>query len=305
LTSLSKGLMFRNIRFYRVTGHWPESEEKLSEALSSREFTPCGRFSERSAGWEAPTGQESAPLCRHIAGADLLQLRTQSRVLPAAAVKEALEVRIHEYQERAGEAPSGREVRKLKEQTRDELLSRSLLKSDRTRGFFLHKEKILGIDAASPATAEWFLEHLRMAMDSPNCVPLTFSEEPAVLLNRLFMGHPVHRFQVGRECRLQEASDKRSVVTWRELDLEEFNIRQHLNEGLKLTHLGVVYDDCVSFLLSNEGVVAKLKLLESQAADITDNEDPQAEEDARFVLLTGIASKLIDDLSNELSGISG
>ena len=294
--------MFRNIRFYRVTGHWPDTEKNLSEALSSREFTPCGRFSERSAGWEAPTGNEGDPLCRHIAGADLIQLRTQSRVLPPAAVKEALEVRIHEYRERAGEEPSGREVRKLKEQTRDELLSRSLLKSDRTRGFFLHKEKILGVDASSPATAEWFLEHLRMALDSPNCVPLTFSEEPAVLLNRLFMGQPVHRFQVGRECRLQEASDKRSVVTWRELDLEEFNVRQHLNEGLKLTHLGIVYDDSVSFLLSNEAVVSKFRFLEGQAADVTDDEDPQAEQDAQFVLLTGIAARLLGDLSNELGG---
>ncbi|HKJ17751.1 MAG TPA: recombination-associated protein RdgC [Xanthomonadales bacterium] len=296
--------MFRNIRFYRVHGPWPESEKALSEKLSEREFSPCGRFSERSAGWEPPSGQEGDSLCRHIAGADLLQLRTQSRVLPAAAVKEALEGRVADYRERTSEEPSSHEIRKLKEQTRDELMSRSLVKSDRTKGFFLRKESILGIDAATPTAAEWFLEHLRMALGQLNAVPLTFSEEPLALLNRLFLGHRVARFQVGRECRMQEASDSRSIVTWRELDLEDFNIRQHLDEGLKLTHLGVAYDSCLSFLLSSEAVITKLKFLGGEAADVTDDEDPLARQDAEFVLLTGIVQRLINDLASELGGLN-
>lgn len=300
--------MFRSIRFYRVHGPWPQSEKDLSDRLSTHEFSPCGRFSERSAGWEAPGGEvggkEGDSFCRHLAGADLLQLRTQSRILPAAAVKEALEGRVQEYRERTKLEPSPREIRKLKEETRDELMSRSLLKSDRTQGFFLHQEGILGVDAASPAAAEWFLEHLRKAQGQLTCIPLTFSESPLALLNRLFMGRKVPRFQVGRECRLQEASDSRSVVTWRELDLEEFNIRQHLNEGLKLTHLALIYDECVSFLLSADAVISKLKFLEGDAADVSDDEDPLARQDAEFVLLTGTVQRLITDLSDELGGIA-
>ena len=82
--------MFRNLRCYRVTSPWPESEEALSEILSGNAFTPCGSFSERSAGWEALGNNEGDPLCRRLNGADLIQLRTQSRVLPAAAIKEVL-----------------------------------------------------------------------------------------------------------------------------------------------------------------------------------------------------------------------
>ena len=81
--------MFRNLRFYRITSPWPKTEQKLSEVLSENAFSPCGAFSERSAGWEAPAIYDDAPLCRRLHGADLLQLRTQSRVLPVAAIKEA------------------------------------------------------------------------------------------------------------------------------------------------------------------------------------------------------------------------
>ena len=92
--------MFRNLRCYRVTSPWPESEEALSEILSENSFTPCGSFSERSAGWEALGNNEGDPLCRRLNGADLIQLRTQSRVLPAAAIKEALEERLDEFRSR-------------------------------------------------------------------------------------------------------------------------------------------------------------------------------------------------------------
>jgi len=76
--------MFRNLRFYRLTRPWSKSEEALSEALSQIAFSPCGSFSERSAGWEALGNNEDDPLCRRLNGADLIQLRTQSRILPVA-----------------------------------------------------------------------------------------------------------------------------------------------------------------------------------------------------------------------------
>ena len=111
--------MFRNLRFYRVTSPWPESEEELSEILSANTFSPCGSFAERSAGWESPGTNENDPLCRRLNGADLLQLRTQSRVLPVAAINEALEERLIEFRTRMELEPTRSEVRRLKEETRD------------------------------------------------------------------------------------------------------------------------------------------------------------------------------------------
>jgi DNA recombination-dependent growth factor C len=50
--------MFRNLRFYRITSPWPESEQDLSEILAKNAFSPCGFSTERSAGWEAPGNDE-------------------------------------------------------------------------------------------------------------------------------------------------------------------------------------------------------------------------------------------------------
>ena len=81
--------MFRSVRFYSVSSPWPDSEQALSEKLTAAAFKPCGSYTERSSGFEPPTGVDDAPLARRVAGADLLRLRNQTRVLPTAAVNEA------------------------------------------------------------------------------------------------------------------------------------------------------------------------------------------------------------------------
>ena len=114
--------MFRNIRFYRLTSPWPKTEEELSAKLAENTFSPCGAYSERTAGWEAPSPASGELLCRRLQGADLFQLRTQSRVLPVAAIKEAMEEKLDEYRQRMAQEAPRSEVRRLKEETKEELL---------------------------------------------------------------------------------------------------------------------------------------------------------------------------------------
>lgn len=294
--------MFRNLRFYRVTSPWPASEQDLSEDLSVNAFTPCGSFSERSAGWEAPAMVEDAPLCRRLNGADLLQLRTQSRVLPVAAITEALEERVTEYRERMGEEPNRAELRRLKEDTRASLLPKSLVKSERSRACFLHAESLLVIDAATESKAEWFLDQLRPCFEQFNYTPLAFNTPPAVFMERLFLGQQQAGFTLGRECRMQDEGDSRSIVTWKDIDLADASIRRHLAEGMKLTHLGIGFDHVLNCVINEDGVFSKLKLIDGEPVDSPDDEDPLARQDADFVLLTGTLRRMVEALGKLLGG---
>lgn len=296
--------MFRNLRIYRVTSPWPESEGALSDILSNNAFTPCGSFAERSGGWEAPTGIDDAPLCRRLHGADLIQLRTQSRVLPVAAINEALETRIGEFRSRMKQEPNRAEVRRLKEETRDELLPQSLVKSERNRACFIHAESLLVIDAATVSRAEWLIDQLRASFDRFYCTPLTFNKPPVELLNRIFMGDSALGFSLGRECRMQDVVDTRSVVTWRDFELSDHTIRQHVVDGLKLTHLGVNFDGVMSLVIDQEGVISKAKFMQAENPADQEDEDPLARLDAEFVLLVGAVRRLVEDLKKLLGGFA-
>ncbi len=294
--------MFRNLRFYRVTSPWSESEQDLSEILSANAFSPCNSFSERSAGWEAPGNNEDEGLSRRLNGADLLQLRTQTRVLPVAAIKEALEERVVEYRKRLNEEPSRGDLRRLKEETRDRLLPKALLKSERTRACFLLSESVLIIDAATQTKAEWLLDQLRPCFDTFYCTPLTFNTLPADLMQRIFMGESPLGFSLGRECRMMDPTDRKSVVNWSDFELTDASIRQHVVEGMKLTHLGLGFDEVMSCVISDEGAFSKLKFIRGDAIDNFDDEDPMARLDADFVLLAGTIRRLLEDLRKLLGG---
>lgn len=293
--------MYKNLRFYRVQSAWPAAEADVAARLERNAFKPCGPYTERSSGWESMHGYG---LCRAINGAHFLQLRTQSRVLPAAAIREALEERINEYAARMQEPPSRREVRRLKGEIRDELLPQALLKSERVQGFFLHAEQVLCIDAGSEGKAERFLDQLRPCMESFEFSSLEFNQPLSPLLTALLLGEHIPGLQLGQECRMQDVSDKQAVAVWRNVDLQAADVQQHLAASMKLTHLAVDFESLLGGVLSEVGTLSKVKFPTRSDDETASETDPLARADADYVLLSGAVRGLLQLLSKQLGGIS-
>lgn len=293
--------MFRNVRFYRLDGSWPDSEEALSEKLETAGFKSCGPLTERSSGFVAVDPDTGDLMARRLNGADLIRLRSQSRLLPPAVIKEELEQRIEEYRERMQEAPSPREKRRLKTEARDELMPKAMLKSDRIWGYFDLKEKILCIDALQDSAAERFVRRLQAALDGINIQPLQFKNPVDELLSGIFFDDAPQQFSVGRECRMKDLGDTTSVVRWTDFDLTDSSIRDHVANGMRLTHLGITYDNIMSCVLNENGVISKLRFL-GMDDDVEQHVDPLARLDAEFVLISGTLRKMLGDLKKQLGG---
>lgn len=293
--------MFRNVSFFRLDGNWPDSENAVSGKLERSAFKPCGPLTERSSGWVAIDPDSSDNLARRVNGSDLIRLRSQSRVLPAAAIREELELRTEEYRERMNEKPSAREKRRLKAEVRDELLPKAMVKSDRITGYVDLKENVLAIDAAQNAATERFLLHLKRPFDDVAFKPLQFNELVGELLKKIFFGSAPSQFALGRECRMQDPADKRSFVRWSDFDLTDRSIREHVTNGMRLTQLAIVYDNVLSCVLDENGVIRKLKFLGADD-DGDDDGDPLTRMDAEFVLLTGTMRHLLADMKKLLDG---
>jgi len=149
--------------------------------------------------------------------------------------------------------------------------------------------------------AEWVIDQLRASFDEFYCTPLTFNNSPADLLTGIFMGDSPLGFSLGRECRMQDVKDTKSIVTWRDFELSDHSIRQHVVEGMRITHLGVGFDEVMTCVIDQEGVISKVKFIEGEAVDQW-GEDPMAKMDADFVLLTGAVRRLVEDLKKLLGG---
>jgi recombination associated protein RdgC len=292
--------MFRNVFFMRVAGSWPESEDELDEALSAARFTPCGPLSEKSSGWEPPVDDAHGRLCRRVGGADLLQLRTQSRLLPAAAVNEAVEARLEEYRQRMGDLPGRREARRLKLDTRDKLLPKALLRSERTRGLYLGAERVLAIDAGSSSRVERFVDTLQLALGGLALTELSFRQPVEGLLRRMFLGETPPGLDVGRECRMQDSADPGASIRFVDMDLADATIRRHVRDGMALTHLGIEFEGHMSCVLDDKGRIGKLKIAGMDAEDAGAAEDPLARFDAELVLLAETLRRFLGALTKLL-----
>jgi recombination associated protein RdgC len=294
--------MFRSVRFYSVSSAWPGTEQDLSERLATAAFKPCGTYTERSSGFEAPTGSDEAPLARRVTGVDLMRLRNQARVLPTAAIEEALEVRIAEYRQRMQEEPGRRTKRKLKEQARDELLPKALLKSDRTTVLYIGGENVLAVGTASETRAESVLERLRFALGKLDVEPLAFERPVEGVLMRIFGGDPPRQFKLGRECRMRDRAELKSSVRWQDIDLTQASVRRFVKDGMELTHLGIEFDGTMSAVLAADGTLGKLKLLGLDEPADDAAEDPLARLDAELALIGGTLRQLIGGLRKALGG---
>ena len=290
--------MFRSIRWYRFDGAWLESEDRLSGLLEKGAFKPCGPLTERSNGWEAVFPDAGDGFARRVNGADLLRLRSQSRILPAAAIKEELEQRIDAFRQRTGEAPTTAEKRRLKAEARDELLPKAMLKSERILGYVDYGRSLIAIDSAQEANAERFLRRLNASIDGLTIQPLAFREPIEGFLSKILFGDAPRQFAAGTECRMQDLKDSRANVRWSNFDLSDPSIRGHVADGMRLTHLALQYDKLMSCVLDLDGTVTKLKFVGDEADD--EPGDPLAAFDSAFVLLTGTLRNFTADLDKYL-----
>ena len=294
---------FRNARLYRIFSQWPGSEEALSEVLGNAAFKPCGAYSERSGGFEPPVTSAGGLLARRVSGADLLQLRMQTRVLPPAAVQEALAVRIDAFKQRTQTEPNRSEKRDLKDEVYSELLPQALLRSDRLQAIMLPADGILVVGSASESAADYFMDALKRALVSFQYAPVAFKTPADALMKRLFIGSPSERFRMGRECRMRDPSDTRASVNWLGFDLSDSTIRRHVTDGLKVDRLGLILDQVCDLVIDQDLVLRKVRLLGQYDMDQLPDEDPLAKHDAEFVIVAGAFKRLVDGLSAELGGL--
>ena len=296
--------MFRNLRLYRMRGDWPRTEEELSNQLQNVPFKPCGSYTERSSGWEAPVAAMPDALARRVGGADLFRLRCQTRLLPTAAVNEALDERVAEFEGRVSRPPSRKEKRDLKDEVYAELMPRALLKSDRVWGMYIASEQILAVDTASENRAELFLDQLRSAFGTLPVTPVEFSEPVSKLLTAVFLGTGPTAFLPGRECRMLDPSAGSASVSWMDIDLTDASVQKHVRDGLKLDRLALSFDEIATLVLDQDCVIRKLKLTGMDQVEDGDalDENPIGLLDAEFVLIAGVLTRLLGALRKQLNG---
>ncbi|MBK5963231.1 recombination-associated protein RdgC [Thiocystis minor] len=296
--------MFKNARFFRLDTPFALETAELEARLGERRFRPCGPIETATLGWSAPLGEETAGLVHGVGGCLLMCARKQERLLPSAAVAEAVDERVSELE--SGEARDvGRaERRRLREQIVTEMLPRAFTRSRRTQLYIDTEAGWMVVDASSEKQAEEVVSLLRETLETlPAKLPDPSKTPSTVMTSWLLDGTAPPDFVAGDACELRDSDDSAGVVRCSGQDLASDEILNHIRAGKRVTKLAVEWDERLSFVLAEDLSLKRLRVGDALLEEMDDTDlEPAARLDAEFAILALQMRQLIARL-DEVFGL--
>ncbi len=294
-------MFFRNLTLFRFPTSLDLSD--LDAHLEQTRLKPVGALELSSRGFISPFGRDGEALSHRIGDALWLTVGSEDKLLPSSVVNDLLQKKLAELEQREGRKPGGRPRKRLKEDLVHELLPRAFVRPTRTDALLDLEHGLCVVDTSSRKNAEAVVSEIRHALGSFPALPLNAEIAPRAVLTGWIAGEPLpDGLSLGDECELKDAADKGAVVKCQRQELAGEEIAKHLESGKQVTRLALTLDDHVSFVLGEDLVLRKFKLLDGAVDQLesTERDDLRAELDARFALMAGEVKRLFSVLEPAL-----
>ena len=296
--------MFKNVIIYRIDQWERPTVAELETRLDAARFVECGASQSESLGWVEPRGEKHGPLIESVAGQWILKLCTETKAVPGGAVKSQLEARLDKIEQDTGRRPKGKAAKELKEDIVQELLPRAFPKRGTTPIWIDLERSLVVIGAGSSKKADRIVTLLTELLAGGIRLDLVQTQMSAstAMAEWLSTKEAPPGFTIDRECELKQPDSEKSLVRYARHTLDIDEVGEHIKQGKLPTQLALTWDSRVSFVLTENFAIKKIKLLDvvlegKEAAGKGDNDF-----DADVALATGELGKLLPDLVEALGG---
>ena len=298
-------LWFKNMMVYRLNRDIPLSADDMEKQLEAFTFSPCGSQDMSKTGWVAPMGNRSDALTHVNNGQIVICARKEEKILPSPVVKQALEAKIDKLEAEQSRKLKKTEKDSLKDEVLHSLLPRAFSRFSQTYLWIDTVNNLIMVDCASAKKAEDTLALLRKSLGSLPVVPLTLESPIELTLTEWVRSGDVPAgFALMDEAELKAILEDGGVIRCKKQDLVCDEIANHIEAGKLVTKLALDWQECIQFVLSDDGSVKRLKFsdtLRDQNDDI-DREDFAQRFDADFILMTSELAALTSNLVEALGG---
>lgn len=294
--------MFRGMTIYQLTQATSAVLKRLEPALQSKPFIECGKKVARSRGFVNPLGPGSDTITYSANGGTLFCLRTDDKVIPAAAVKLLVAGKIRELGDDFDQ-DNKTDARLLKEEIIDGLLPGATPAPSWTYAY-IDQQLGMMIVGASEAGADEFVEAFK---DAFKALPISLlglgKVDPCDIFTR-WLRDPEElgdAFELGDSCSLKHAKEGgTAVINIRHEELESEDIAAMLDAGKQCCRISLVHED-MSF-----AITAKLGI---RAIQLSDDVKSQYDEEpsglrlvSEFAAFVPVFRAVLGDLEPLLGG---
>jgi recombination associated protein RdgC len=294
-------MFFRNLTLFR----FPTSTkfDDLESGLNECQLKPVGPLELSSRGFISPFGRDADAMSHSQGDATWLAVGGEDKILPGSVVNDMLNKKLAEIEAKEGRRPGGKTRKRIKDELITDLLPRAFVKPSRTDALIDLGHGVVAVDTSSRKNGENVVSEIRRALGSFPALPLNAEVAPRSVLTGWVAGEPLPEgLSLGDECELRDPIDQGAVVKVQRMELQSDEITKHLESGKQVTRLALNLDDHVSFVLGEDLIVRKFKLLDGAVDELesTERDDLRAELDARFVLMAGEFRRLFTVLEGAL-----
>ena len=294
-------MFFRNLTLFR----FPTTTklDELDAGLEECKLKPVGPLELSSRGFISPFGRDAEAMSNRIQDAIWLSVGGEDRLLPGSVVNDMLAKKLAEIEQKEGRKPGSRTRKRLKDELIVDLLPRAFIKPSRTDALLDLEHGIVVVDTSSRKSGENVVSEIRRALGSFPALPLNAEVAPRSILTGWLAGEPLPEgLSLGEECELRDPMEQGAVVKCQRMELQGDEIDKHLETGKQVTRLALNLDDHVSFVLGEDLVIRKFKLLDGAVDSLenTERDDLRAELDARFALMSAEVKRLFNVLEPAL-----
>ncbi|HEY5782051.1 MAG TPA: recombination-associated protein RdgC [Lysobacter sp.] len=294
-------MFFRNLTLFR----FPTTTklDDLDTGLDECQLKPVGPLELSTRGFISPFGRDADGMSHNRGDATWLAVGGEDKILPGSVVNDMLAKKLAVIEQKEGRKPGGRTRKRIKDELITDLLPRAFVKPSRTDALIDLGHGVVVVDTSSRKTGENVVSEIRRALGSFPALPLNAEVAPRSILTGWVAGEPLPEgLSLGDECELRDPIDQGAVVKVQRMELQSDEITKHLESGKQVTRLALNLDDHVSFVLGEDLVVRKFKLLDGAVDELesTERDDLRAELDARFVLMAGEFKRLFTVLEGAL-----
>ncbi len=255
-------------------------------------------------GWASPFGKRHEALVHASNRMMLLSMARQERLLPAAVIREILEENLADIELAENRRVGAKEKKELRENIEHELLPKAFTRTQKIDAWIDPQGDWLIINTPSASRAEEFCKLLRKTLGSLP-VSLADTELPPATAMTQWLGKNTlpAPFQLGHECELKSLSEDKAVAVFRQHELTADEVQDSLRSGKYVAKLGLDWDEKISFLLTEDLQIKKLRFLDVLDEQLKEHDPDTLEErlDIEFTLMSGEVSALLADLIKSLS----
>nr|WP_199068670.1 recombination-associated protein RdgC [Chromobacterium sp. ASV5] len=297
-------MWFRQLSFYRLNTENTPTAEQLLGALEKKPFQPCMGLDWFSEGWVPPAGHLEAPV--HVArDYQMISLRREDKVLPASVIRDFVELKVQDIENRELRKVGRKEKLALKEQVTDDLLPRAFVRSSRLNAYIDSRRGWVMVDSGTASKAEALLTKLREALPPfPAALPRTQIAPHTAMTDWLAAGEAPHGFELDADCELKDSGENGAVIRCSRMDLTAEEVRQHIATGKQVTKLGLIWNEKIRFQLTDTLQLKRLQfldLLQEEASQAGDDRESLFE--ATLLLMGEELGELADALIYALGGL--